>query len=293
MKAVNKADDICIAVIGGSGIYDFETIRIVDKYPAETPFGSPSSPIMEAEISDPSAGRKFRFYFLTRHGEGHILSPSDINYRANIFALKQMGARYVISISAVGSLKEELPPTMIVLPDQFIDWTKGFRKRTFFTKGMVGHVSAAVPVDPGLMEMIAETCRKVGVQCSSGGSYICIEGPQFSSKAESAIYQSFGASVIGMTNVPEAYLAKEAGMAYATIAMVTDYDCWREEHCSVEEIMKVLSVNYGSAQKIIQHLIPSLSEHPVAHTPENRNITITSEEKLTPAHREILKVLLC
>jgi len=292
MTTVKTADDPCIAVIGGSGVYEFDTIRIVDEYPVETPFGSPSSPVMEAEMSESSSGRTFRFYFLTRHGAGHTISPSDINYRANIFALKKMGARRVISISAVGSLKEELPPTMIVLPDQFIDWTKGLRERTFFTKGMVGHVSTAMPVDPGLVEMIARTCGKVGVQCSSGGSYICIEGPQFSSKAESAIYRSFGASVIGMTNIPEAYLAKEAGMAYATIAMVTDYDCWREEHCSVEEIMKVLSVNYGSAQKIVQHLIPLLAEQSVTHTPENQNITITSKEKLTPAHKEILKVLL-
>ena len=280
-----------IAVIGGSGVYDFDTIRIVHKHVVETPFGNPSSPVMEAEVSDPSNGRKFRFYFLARHGEGHTLSPSDINYRANIFSLKKMGAKTIISISAVGSLKEELSPTMIVLPDQFIDWTKGLRHRTFFTDGLVGHVSVAEPVEPGLIEMIARLCKEAGIQCASGGSYICIEGPQFSSKAESAIYRSFGAAVIGMTNVPEAYLAKEAGMAYVTIAMVTDYDCWREAHCSVEEIMKVLKINYRSAQKIIQSLIPCLSDHPVDHIPENHNITITSEGKLTAAHREILDVL--
>ncbi len=285
-------DDIQIAIIGGSGISDFDGITIVKRHQVDTPFGAPGSEILEAAIDDPSIEHVVKFYFLSRHGQGHTISPSEVNYRANIFALKMLGAKYIISLSAVGSLKEELTPTMFVLPDQFIDWTKGLRKRTFFTKGMVGHVSVAVPVESGLQDIIADTCKKTGIKYSRGGSYICIEGPQFSSKAESTIFRSFDASVIGMTNVPEAYLAKEAGMAYATIAMVTDYDCWREEHCSVEEIMKVIRINNQSAQKLVLKLIPELVRHPVHYIPENQGILITAEDKLTKKHKAMLDVLL-
>ncbi len=280
-----------IAVIGGSGIDDFNTIKVIAEHNVNTPFGTPGSGIIEAEMEDPSGGPAVSFYFLSRHGRGHVISPSEVNYQANIFALKKLGAKYVISLSAVGSLKEELPPAMFVLPDQFIDWTKGLRKRTFFSGGMVGHASVAVPIHPGLQKSVAEACERTGIKYSAGGAYVCIEGPQFSSKAESAIYRSFGAAVIGMTNVPEAYLAKEAGLAYVTVAMVTDYDCWREEHCTVAEIMKVIQINNQSAQKLVHELIPMLSKHPVPYTPENHGILITAEDQLTEAHKEILDVI--
>jgi len=281
-----------IAVIGGTGIDEFDDIRIVDRQNMETPYGDPSSPVMTAELTDPENSEKVRFYFLLRHGEGHTISPSEINYRANIFVLKKLGVKYTISFSAVGSLKEALSPTMIVLPDQFIDWTKGLRERTFFTDGMVGHVSVAEPVDPALQHAIAAICEKAAVNFHKGGSYVCIEGPQFSSRAESEIFRSLGASVIGMTNVPEAYLAKEAGMAYATVAMVTDYDCWRDEHCCVEEILKILKINNKAVQHILRGIIPYLERQPVQYTPENKNTVITSEGKLTEKHRAILSVLM-
>jgi len=281
-----------IAIIGGSGIYNLDEIRIVASHDVETPYGNPSAPILEAEIVDVERQKPASFYFLSRHGEGHIISPSEINFRANIFALKKLGVKYVISVSAVGSLKEELAPTLFVLPDQFIDWTKGLRARTFFTDGMVGHVSTAIPVELNLQEIVVKACMKANVKYSTGGTYVCIEGPQFSSKAESMVFRSFNASVIGMTNVPEAYLAKEAGMAYATIAMVTDYDCWKEDHCTVEEILKIIKINYKAVQRVIQNLVPYLCKHPVQYTPENKGAVITSDEKLNAKHLEILDVLM-
>ncbi len=284
--------DISVAVIGGSGLYDLDTVNILERHVVDTPFGDPSSPVVEAELSDPDSQEKVRFYFLSRHGQGHTISPSEINFRANIFALKKLGAKYAISFSAVGSLREELSPRTFVLPDQFIDWTKGLRKRSFFADGLVGHVSTAVPVEPALLDLIAGVLKKCCVKYSKGGTYICIEGPQFSSKAESALYRSLGASVIGMTNIPEAYLAKEAGIAYATINMVTDYDCWREEHCAVEEILKVMDQNNRVARDLIEKLVPYLTKNPVKYTPENRFAVITHDDKLTQKHKEILEVLL-
>ena len=275
-----------LAVIGGSGIYKLDAIKQLSTKDLETPFGKPSAPVMSMEVSGSE------FYFLPRHGIGHHISPSELNYRANIFALKSLGVDTIVSISAVGSLQEQYAPTHFVLPDQFIDWTKGLRKRTFFDEGMVGHVSVANPIEKNLQLRIHESCMKAGITTHVGGSYVCIEGPQFSSKAESQIYRSFGASIIGMTNVPEAYLAKEAGMAYATVAMVTDYDCWKEEHCTVQEIMAVMKTNYASAQKLVSDLIPSLVKSPIEFQPENKFAVMTDQSKLTPNHKEILEVVL-
>ncbi|OFZ27389.1 MAG: methylthioadenosine phosphorylase [Bdellovibrionales bacterium RIFOXYB1_FULL_37_110] len=275
-----------IGIIGGSGVYKIEGIEIVKEHEITTPFGAPSSAVIEAKIN----GEKF--YFIPRHGKFHTFLPSEVNYRANIFALKTLGVKYVISASAVGSLKDELPPTTFVLPSQFIDWTKGLRKRSFFGEGMVGHVSTAVPVNLTLQNLIAKTCKEVGVKYSKGGSYLCIEGPQFSSKAESAIYRELDASVIGMTNVPESYLAKEAGMAYATIAMVTDYDCWKEQHCTVEEVMNTMKTNNEYVKKVLLKLIPALGQNKFDFNPENQNAVMTDPEKLASNHKKILEVLL-
>ncbi len=275
-----------VGVIGGSGVYDLEAVKVLSEHKVDTPFGETSSAILELEISGKA------FYFVPRHGKGHAITPSEINYRANIYALKKLGVDTVVSISAVGSLKEEHAPTKIVLPSQFIDWTKGLRSRTFFGKGVVGHVSTANPVESNLQDRIAEVLATTDIQFSKGGSYVCIEGPQFSTKAESEIYRSFGADIIGMTNVPEAYLAKEAGMAYATVAMVTDYDCWKEEHCSVEEIMKVMGHNYKSAQVLIEKLIPSLCDNPISFTPENKYAVITNPELISSAQQEIIDTLI-
>lgn len=277
---------IKIGVIGGSGVYKIEGIEVTKEHKVTTPFGAPSADIIEANLNGTS------FYFIPRHGKGHTLTPSDVNYRANIFALKELGVEYIISVSAVGSLKEEFPPASFVIVDQFIDWTKGKRDRTFFNNGFVGHVSVAEPVEKQLQMMIAETCKEVGVPHGVGGSYICIEGPQFSTKAESNIYRSFGASVIGMTNVPESYLAKEAGMAYATIAMVTDYDCWKEEHCTLEEIMKVMATNNQYAHSVLKKLLPKLAANPFKFKKENTFAVMSKPEKLSNDQTRILEVLM-
>jgi 5'-methylthioadenosine phosphorylase len=277
---------IKLAVIGGSGIYKLDAIKVKNHIKVSTPFGDPSADIMECETEG------FTFYFLPRHGLGHRYTPSEVNYRANIYALKKLGVDTVISISAVGSLQEEFAPRSFVLVDQFIDWTKGLRKRSFFEDGIVGHVSAADPVEKSLQKRLNDACHRAGVKSHLGGSYICIEGPQFSTRAESKIYRSFGASVIGMTNVPEAFLAKEAGMAYATVAMVTDYDCWKDEHCTVQEIMDVMKSNYVSAQKFIVEAIPELSKNPLKFVKENQYAVMTDSSLLKNEHKEMLEVLL-
>lgn len=277
---------IKLGIIGGSGVYKIEGIEVVKEHKVSTPFGNPTSEIIEAKLNGNT------FYFLPRHGKHHSFTPSEVNYRANIFALKKLGVDTIISVSAVGSLKEEFPPTSFVIVDQFIDWTKGKRERTFFNNGFVGHVSVANPVEKGLQDLIVEACREEKIKHGVGGSYICIEGPQFSSKAESNIYRSFGASVIGMTNVPEAYLAKEAGMAYATIAMVTDYDCWKEEHCTLEEIMKVMATNNQQAHAVLKRLIPKLTANPLKFQKENTYAVLSKPENMTAEQSELLEVLM-
>lgn len=278
--------EIKVGVIGGSGIYKLDAVKVEKTHKIDTPFGNPSADIMECEVEGSA------FYFLPRHGIGHHYTPSEVNYRANIFALKKLGVNVIVSISAVGSLKEELAPRDFVMVDQFIDWTKGLRKRTFFDEGMVGHVSVANPIESKLSGRLHESCQRAEVKSHLGGSYICIEGPQFSTRAESHIYRSFGASVIGMTNCPEAFLAKEAGIAYATVAMVTDYDCWKEEHCTVQEIMDVMKSNYVSAQAFIKIAIPDLVKNPLEFTRENSYAVITDETMRKPNHRQILDVIL-
>lgn len=277
---------IKIAIIGGSGVYKIEGVEVTREHKVTTPFGPPSADVIEAKLNGTS------FYFIPRHGKGHTMTPSEVNYRANIFALKELGVEYIISVSAVGSLKEEFPPGSFVIPDQMIDWTKGKRERTFFGNGIVGHTSTAEPIDTQLQKMIVDVCKEVGVKHGDGGSYICIEGPQFSTKAESNIYRSFGASVIGMTNVPESYLAKEAGIAYATIAMVTDYDCWKEEHCTLEEILKVMAGNNDKAHAVLKKLLPKLSSNLFKIKKENTYSVMSKPEKLSSEQTRILEVLL-
>lgn len=286
MSEVCRMSAIKIAIIGGSGVYKIDGVQVVAEHKVNTPFGAPSSEIIEATLNGVS------FYFIPRHGKHHNFTPSEVNYRANIFALKELGVDYIISVSAVGSLKEEHAPGSFVIVDQFIDWTKGFRERTFFNKGFVAHVSCAEPVEKQLAKMMAESCKEAGVPHHLGGSYICIEGPQFSSKAESNIYRSFGAAVIGMTNVPESYLAKEAGMAYATIAMVTDYDCWKEEHCTVEEIMKVAAKNNQQAHGVLKVLLPKLHANQFSFKKENAYALMAKPANLTAEQQRTLEVLL-
>ena len=249
MKNVENSEsktDI-LGIIGGSGLYQMEGLTNVREESVDTPFGSPSDKLVFGEIK----GKKL--VFLPRHGKGHRILPSEINYAANIYALKVSGVKKVISVSAVGSLKKEIKPGDMVIVDQFFDFTKN-RKSTFFGGGIVAHVSMAEPVCPYLRKILIESCKNLNVACHEGGTYICIEGPQFSTKAESYFYKNNGFDVIGMTNATEAKFAKEAELCYATIAMATDYDCWHEEEENVtaDMIIKILLENAEKAKKIIK-----------------------------------------
>ncbi|HET9903447.1 MAG TPA: S-methyl-5'-thioadenosine phosphorylase [Xanthobacteraceae bacterium] len=238
-----------LGVIGGSGIYDLPGLENVREVRVDTPWGPPSAPLRRGEIAG------LPIVFLPRHDKGHRLSPSDINYRANIDALKRAGVTDLVSLSACGSFKEELPPGTFVLVDQFVDRTHK-RESSFFGKGCVAHVSMAHPVSPRLRIHLAEAARVEGIEVVRSGTYVCIEGPQFSTLAESLTYRQLGYSVIGMTNMPEAKLAREAELCYATVAMVTDFDCWHPDHdaVTVQDIIKVLTENAEKAQRLIGRL---------------------------------------
>ena len=239
-----------IGIIGGSGLYEMEGLESVEERRIETPFGQPS----DAYIMGSLAG--LRLAFLPRHGRGHRLMPSELNYRANIFGFKVLGAEWLISASAVGSMREDLPPRDIVIPDQFFDRTKG-RISTFFGDGIVAHVSFADPTCPILGKQLLAAGEAVGARMHWGGTYLCMEGPQFSTRAESRIYRRWGVDVIGMTNLQEAKLCREAEICYATMAMVTDYDVWHEteEDVLVEAVVAILKQNAETAKAIIKHAV--------------------------------------
>lgn len=236
-----------IGVIGGSGLYHMPGFQAQEERVIHTPFGDPSDALVLGKLSGKQVA------FLARHGRGHRISPSELNFRANIYAMKTLGVRYIISLSAVGSLKEEHHPLEFVLPDQFYDRTKG-RVSTFFGDGLVAHISFADPICGELQGIVYEACKQAGVTAKKGGTYLCMEGPAFSTKAESNVYRSWGMDVIGMTNLQEAKLAREAEIGYATVAMVTDYDCWHEEHdaVTVNDIIANLTRNAENAAKVVQ-----------------------------------------
>lgn len=276
-----------LGIIGGSGLYQLPGTSPIKEHDLETPFGKPSEKILEAELE----GSKC--FFLARHGKNHNILPHEINYRANIFALKSLGVDYIASASAVGSLVEECPPGTFVLPDQFVDWTKGLRERTFFGKGIIGHTSTAYPIDRSLQKLLVQGCQEVGVSYQEGGTYVCIEGPQFSSRAESLFYKEvLKGKIIGMTNVPEAYLAKEAGIAYATLGMVTDFDCWKESHCNVGEILSVMKENTRKAEKVLLELIPHFKKPPFKFVKENRLGLMSTKESLNVDQAYIVDTLM-
>ncbi len=235
-----------IGVVGGSGLYTMPGFQVERELRLETPWGAPSDAFVVGALS----GR--RVAFLARHGRGHRLMPSEINFRANIYGFKMLGVERIISLSAVGSLKEEHRPLDFVIPDQFVDRTRS-RASTFFGEGLVAHISFADPVCPQLARVLYEACTAEGVRASLGGTYLCIEGPAFSTKAESNLYRSWGLDVIGMTNLPEARLAREAEICYATVAMVTDYDCWHPEHdaVTVNQILENLTRNAANAVRVV------------------------------------------
>lgn len=277
-----------LGILGGSGLYDLAGLENPEWVSIQTPWGAPSDNILFAEMN----GVKLRF--LPRHGRGHALSPSDVNYRANIDALKRAGCTDILSISAVGSLQEEYAPGEFVMVDQFIDRTFK-REKSFFGKGCVAHVSVADPICARLSGLAGQAAKSAGATVHIGGTYLAMEGPQFSTKAESHVYRQWGCNVIGMTNMPEAKLAREAEMPYATIAMVTDYDCWHEGHGSVDvaSVIAVLQKNSATAQKTVLDLVKKLSETPRTLSPQgietNLDVAIiTAPESRDPKRMAML-----
>ena len=243
-----------LGIIGGSGLYDLPGMTGVSRQKLSTPFGDPSDEIVTGRLGEQEIA------FVARHGKGHRFTPTEVNYRANLHALKQLGATRVISVSAVGSMREEIAPGHLVLPTQYIDRTVA-RPRTFFDRGIVAHVAFAEPVCPQLHEHMKAACFAAGATVHAGGTYLCIEGPQFSTKAESELYRSWGVSVIGMTALPEAKLAREAELCYATIALATDYDCWHESHESVTvaQVVATMHRNVETAREVIRNAALGLS----------------------------------
>ncbi len=278
-----------IGIIGGSGLYTMPGLTDTSEIKMETPFGEPS----ESFVLGTLEGR--RVAFLARHGRGHRIPPSELNFRANIYAMKKLGVSFILSISAVGSLKAEHKPTDFVIPDQFIDRTFA-RNATFFGDGIVGHVAFGDPVCAVAAKAFDQGCKDAGVVGKLGGTYVCMEGPQFSTRAESNLYRSWGADVIGMTNLQEAKLAREAEISYATLAMVTDYDCWYEGHddVTVEQVIKVIRDNTANAQEVLRGAVKTLpkdnSGTPVASA---LKFAIMTDKKLIPAEtREKLAIFL-
>ncbi|MBI5124642.1 MAG: S-methyl-5'-thioadenosine phosphorylase [Planctomycetes bacterium] len=277
-----------IGIIGGSGLYDIEGIKDVEKVEVDTPFGKPSDAFTIGKL----AGREV--VFLPRHGAGHTIIPTQLPFRANIYGMKKLGVEQIIAVSAVGSMKEEIRPLDIVIPDQFFDRTKA-RVDTFFGDGVVAHVGMADPVCAGVAEALHRAAKQVGVRVHKGGTYVCIEGPQFSTRAESLVYRQLGVSVIGMTNLQEAKLAREAEICYATLALSTDYDCWHvgEEAVTVEMIIANLKKNVESAKKIIKVTIPELPK--VRNCPCStalKNAIITRPEAIPQERRKELELII-
>jgi len=268
-----------LAIIGGSGLYDIEEFKEREFLKLETPWGKPSDEILKTKYNDKE------IFFLPRHGRGHSISPSKINFRANIDALKQLGITDIVSVSAVGSLKEDLPPGKFVIVDQFIDRTFA-RSKSFFDDEIVAHVSMAHPTSNGLMNSCEEAIKKENIEYKRGGTYIVMEGPQFSTLAESNLYRSWNADVIGMTNMPEAKLAREAEIRYASVSMVTDFDCWHPDHknVDVQQVIKVLLGNAEKAKKMIKSIINNFENHIDPKDPTNNCLDvaiITAPEKRT------------
>jgi 5'-methylthioadenosine phosphorylase len=278
---------VSFAVIGGSGLYSMPGLREIKEVDLSTPFGKPSAPILLGTLE----GR--RIAFLARHGIGHHISPTDVNYRANIFALKMVGATQVVSISACGSLKEEYAPGHIVFPDQLFDFTH-LRPRSFFGKGLVAHIGAADPFCGEWSNLVRDNVQKTGAKVHSGGTLITIEGPRFSTKAESNIFRTWGLSIIGMTASPEAFLAREAEMCYATMAHVTDYDVWHTsmESVTVEMVIKTLNQNTSIAQEGIRYLALTLGErNPCSCQTALASALITNTEAVDPEIKDKLSLL--
>ncbi len=281
-----------IGIIGGSGLYKMEALQNVEEVSLDTPFGKPSDNLIVGTLDN------YRVAFLARHGRNHHLLPSELPFRANIHAMKQLGVEYIISASAVGSLQQHIKPLDLVIPDQFIDRTKN-RIATFFGEGIVAHIGFGHPVCNQLADVLSQAIKNLNlpeIDLHIGGTYVCMEGPAFSTIAESDLYRSWGASVIGMTNLTEAKLAREAEIAYATLALVTDYDCWNPEHdhVTVETIINNLHHNAVNAQKVIQETVKLISANPFVSDAHSalKTAILTSLEKVPAETKEKLLVFL-
>lgn len=279
---------IKIGVIGGSGLYELDGLTGVRWVRVRTPFGEPSDAYCVGQLGDRTVA------FLPRHGRGHRIMPSELNFRANIYGFKKLGVEWVISISAVGSMREEIRPLDLVIPDQFFDWTRR-RVSSFFGAGIVAHVGMADPVCPELASWLEKAARATGATVHRGGTYLCIEGPQFSSKGESRIYRQWGVDVIGMTNMPEAKLAREAELCYATLALVTDYDVWHESEAAVDvaSVVANLLKNTATAKEVLRRLIPEIGPPRRCPCPSLlKDAVITNPKAFPPRTRKALGLLL-
>ena len=277
-----------IGVIGGSGLYSMPGFEAQEEHVVDTPFGAPSDPYVVGTL----AGKQVAF--LARHGRGHRISPSELNFRANIYGFKKLGVERIVSLSAVGSLKEEHRPLEFVIPDQFFDRTKG-RVSTFFGEGLVAHISFAHPICPQLAEVVQRACNEAGVAAKSGGTYVCMEGPAFSTLAESNLYRSWGMDVIGMTNLQEAKLAREAEIAYATVALVTDYDCWHETEGDVDvsKVIAVLKQNADTARRTVVEAARLIAASPAISAKGcMEHAVMTSKDKISADARRRLRLLI-
>ncbi len=281
-------DKINIGIIGGSGLYDMPALVEREEIAITTPFGDPSDKLVIGTLS----GK--RVVFLTRHGRGHRYMPSELNFRANIYAMKSLGVERIISVSAVGSLKEEIAPLDIVLPDQFVDRTRG-RISSFFGGGVVAHIAFGDPICPDLIQQIHRSSLNAGIAAKKGGTYLCMEGPAFSTKAESNLYRSWGMDIIGMTNLQEAKLAREAEICYVTIALVTDFDCWHESHetVSTDMIVNNLQKNCRNAQLIIAQAVRDLDPARKCQCGEALKYALITDKTIIPdSAKERMKLIL-
>jgi len=278
-QGVKMMNTPVVGVIGGSGLYEIEGLEAVEEVTIATPFGAPSDAYITGNLDG------VKMVFLPRHGRGHRFLPSEVNYRANIYGMKKLGVNRIISVSAVGSMKEHIVPGHIVIPDQFVDRTQGKRASTFFGQGIVGHVQFADPICNDLAAILVAATRDVGATVHAGGTYICIEGPNFSTRAESNIYRSWGVDIIGMTNIPEARLAREAEICYATVALATDYDCWHDGHddVSVEAVLNIIRQNVATARAIIKSAVGQIRQQQLSCSCDRAlEFAIMTDQRLIP-----------
>ena len=278
-----------LAIIGGTGLYDLAGMDITGRSDDDTPFGRPSGAIVQGRIGSRS------LLFLARHGNGHRLLPHEVNYRANIFALKRAGATMVLGVSAVGSLAEHIAPGDLAMPEQYFDWTRGSRERSFFGGGVAAHISTANPVSAALVDAASQAAQALGITLHRGLTYACVEGPRLGTRAESHFLRQAGCHLVGMTNVPEAFLAREAQMAYATVGIVTDYDCWMEDparHVSVAGIFELYGKSLVQARKVLDHVLAGTPPEPeAAIRTALQTAMLTPDDALTPDQRAWMAVL--